>query len=119
MFLAFVDAFTPWHLQMLKFFRNPARLLAALGKDPPLNPTLYETMARVLPIASLPQGFAEQVFTDLVIRSLVSPHDLQEGYDSRAWLHVITTQYKVREKRATPLGDSFLAFIESPKPETR
>jgi hypothetical protein len=114
MFLAFVDAFTPLHLRMLKFFRNPTGSLASAGK--PLHPTVYNTMAEVLPIGGVPHGFSEQVFLDLVNRSLVGARDLQES-EQRAWAHVFVSPSKATEKRVTPLGDAFLAFIESPRPE--
>lgn len=116
MFLGFVDVFTPLHLRMLKFFQDPSRSLACAGKRPPLHPSVYNTMAEVLPIASLTAGFGEQVFLDLVNRSLVSAHGLQEG-QPRAWAHVLTGRNEVTEKRTTPLGDAFFAFIESPKPQ--
>jgi len=115
MFMIFVDAFTPWHLRMLKFLQDPKRSLSAAGKTLPANVTLYGAMGEALPIASLPEGFCEQVLLDLVNRSLVNTEDLQEGQALTSWPHVFLSREEAKEKRTTPLGDAFLAFIESPR----
>jgi hypothetical protein len=57
MFMTFVDAFTPWHLRVLKFFQKPELFVSANTLPP--SPTLYQVIGEAFSIGLLPEGFFE------------------------------------------------------------
>jgi hypothetical protein len=134
MFLGFVDAFTPLHLRMLKFFRDPNGFANARGvKLPDFVPIMgqEQTPSYLHPFRDLwpdeGQQFPsirDQVYSELASRSLLrwSREDTRDF-----WPNAIAAGQAVSAMRRgtgtsrtfiSPLGKAFLAFIESPQPQS-
>jgi hypothetical protein len=86
------------------------------------NTTPLSVLGRLFPVAKGTKGFCDQVYADLIQRSLLRSARSKGptravGHDRESdWLHTPTDWSDLYTKRTTPLGDAFLAFIENPKP---
>ncbi|MGD0389424.1 MAG: hypothetical protein ABSC42_10770 [Tepidisphaeraceae bacterium] len=112
MFLHFIDVFTVWHLKLLAFFANPQAYLTSLGKGlPQLG---YSTPVRhgieiAFPDLQRQQDFYDQIWSDLRQRGLVITQP-PPG--------TVTISSPGHRKQTTALGDEFLNFITTPKPDS-
>jgi hypothetical protein len=104
-FLHLVDAFTPLHLRVLRFFSDPAanERASALVAN-----TMAGGLGRVLE-AAIPELQGQREFYDLLYKDLVDRGLLVGG-----GLQVTMTKGGLLTKRSSKLGDQFLAFVRSP-----
>lgn len=102
MFLGWVDAFTPWHLRLLRVFHDPR---AALDRMPGVGAgSLGQLIERAFPELRGQRAFYDQVWRDLYAHGLTNTESL----------HTMMTGGGLLERRTTELGDAFLAFIAAP-----
>ncbi|MCL1636142.1 hypothetical protein M2650_16085 [Luteimonas sp. SX5] len=97
-FLEYIDSFTELHVQLLKFFQQPP------GSANVMMGALSSVIEQGIPGLRGKGQVYGQVWNDLVARGLVGNVGLQ----------VMMTGHGLAEKRTTPLGDAFLAFISEP-----
>ncbi len=106
MFLNFVDAFTPWHLAILKFFDNPREWGNKHGIKYPSF------------MAGSPSTVLEMTFTELQGKNekydLFAKDLFARGLLSIDSLHTTMTKAGMFTSRTTALGQQFLSFITSP-----
>ncbi len=95
MFLNFVDAFTEWHLRILRLFQNPPPQPKRLAGG------LSDVLEGAFPELKGEREFYDSVWRDLYLRGLVGAETL----------HSIATGSGLAQKRTTAFGDKFLAFI--------
>lgn len=109
MFLAFVDAFTPWHVRILRYLDAPTEHARADGIAIAHRADQTITLALILeenfPELRGREQFYSQIVRDLFARGLVVS---QELYGK------ITVQGSW-ESRTTPFGARFLRFVASPR----
>jgi hypothetical protein len=115
MFLGFVDAFTPLHLRILRFFRDPyAYYKRAHGAD--LSPFAFShaSPAGVLEKTFTKLGsnrpFCRQIVKDLETAGLLGS-DRPHLRFSENWFDEDKSHAGALEKRTTDMGDKFLDFI--------
>jgi hypothetical protein len=107
MFLSFVDAFTPWHLRILKFFDDPREWMR----------TRNITMAIMIggPSSALEFAFPElknkRSFYDQVVRDLASHGLVNED----TWLHATMSGSGMLDSRTSDLGKNFINFVSKPR----
>lgn len=126
MFLAFIDALTPWHLKVLQFFQTPEASLQLDEEDDydawrkggtsalrdqkfidtseERNGILVEFVKAAFPQLCERHDFAAQIIQDLISRGLAdrAPQPIVEDREL--------------PQRTTTLGDLFISFITSPIP---
>jgi len=106
MFLNLIDALTPWHLRISRFFQDPVGLGNAKGLS--TNTWTMGAPATLLE-RYYPELSGRRDFYDLVVSDLHA-----RGLFSIADLHTTMSAQGIFTKRTTALGDSFLNFIASP-----
>lgn len=111
LFLDLVDAFTEWHLRMLKLFQDP---VAWFERNHTRGPNVgMGALAHILTAAFPELGdrrwFYDQLWRDLYTRGLVNTDSL----------HVMMSGHGLVQPRTTDPGDQFLAFITAPLPESK
>ncbi|HUD86077.1 MAG TPA: hypothetical protein VMR17_06460 [Xanthobacteraceae bacterium] len=99
MFLNFVDTFTEWHLAILKLFQAP----------PEQKGMMAGGLSHVLETA-FPDLRGRREFYDTIWRDL-----FQRGLVNTETLHAMMSGSGLTQKRTTPHGDQFLAFIAEPQ----
>ncbi|MBA7704693.1 hypothetical protein ES703_113511 [subsurface metagenome] len=105
-FLNFVDALTPWHLRILKFFDNPKQW----GQNHNISfpDRLFGALATVLEDAFLDlkeqRDFYDQIANDLYSRGLMNTESL----------HTTMATSGMFASRTTDMGKQFIKFITSP-----
>ena len=109
-FLNYVDQFTPRHLRILKFFRDPR----AWGRDHSIS---YPSWTLGAPSRVLESTFEELVgqreFYDQIVKDLYS-----RGLMNTESLHTSMTEDGMFAARITATGDNFIRFITSPIPDS-
>jgi hypothetical protein len=105
-FLNHIDALTPSHLKVLKFFRNPVAWAHSHGIHYP-NWTMGAP-STVLEIG-IPELSGRRPFYDQLIADLN-----QRGLLSDSGIHTMMTGQGMLQSRTTDLGDSFIEFISDP-----
>jgi hypothetical protein len=99
MFLNFVDAFTEWHIRVLKLFEAPP------GQSGIMAGGLSHVLENSFPELKGRREFYDSVWRDLFLRGLVNTETL----------HTTMSAGGLATKRTTAHGDQFLAFIARPK----
>jgi hypothetical protein len=103
-FLNFVEGFSPWHMQILKFVHDPSAWMKE--RNIPVPDWSSGSLRNLFSIAfkdmKRPSGLDDFIFQDLQNRGLF------EG------LGGLSTMRAVLRSRTTDLGKSFLKFITSP-----
>jgi hypothetical protein len=107
-FLGYIDALTPWHIRVLRFFQDPAGLAAGRGvrMDRTMAGSLSELFEQVFPDLLGRRDFYDQIARDLHTRGFIN--------SSADVLHVMMTGSGLVAKRTTDTADRFLAFIGAP-----
>lgn len=95
MFLNFVDTFSEWHVRVLKLFQNP-----------PPQPGVYMGGLSLVLESTYPELKGRRDFYDQVWKNLYFG-----GLTNTESLHVTMSADGLTQKRTSPLGDQFLAFI--------
>jgi len=96
-FLNLVDAFTEWHVRILKYFQSPP------AQPNILSGALSDVIERAFPELRGRRDFYRLVWNDLYQSGLVNTRT-----DS---LDTTMTAHGLSQKRTTNLGDQFLAFL--------
>jgi hypothetical protein len=106
-FLSFIDVFTPWHMQVLRFFHNPSSWMKERGIPIPTWTTgsLRNLFSIAFKDIERPSGLDDFTFQDLENRGLF------EGLGGMASMQTVL------RSRTTDLGKAFLKFITSPPEE--
>jgi len=110
MFLHSVDVLTVCHLQLLNLFADPRRWFTLNGKQPPsfsISSSLAQVVGAAFPGLA---GESQKDFCELLWKDLAD-----RGFHRTGGLHTSMTANGAWEKRATPLGEEFLAFIGAAK----
>lgn len=115
MFLGLVDGFTPLHLRILKFFRDPyAYYKRAHGPD--LSPFDFShaspagVLERTFTELGSNRPFCRQIVRDLEAAGLLGSNKPHLRF-SENWFEEDKTHSGALEKRTTDIGDQFLDFI--------
>lgn len=104
-FLNMIDAFTPWHLRILKYLRNPMDFCETeTGRSQLMSGAPAQQLEKAFPELKNRRVFYDQVVKDLNARGLID-------IDS---LHVHMSAAGVFAARTTEMGNQFLDFVESP-----
>ena len=105
-FLQMIDTLTPWHLRILKYFRDPEKHFQASAstRKQLLAGAPANALEQAFPELQNRRGFYDQVVKDLYARGLVSIESL----------HVMMTPSGVYAARTTGTGNQFLDFVASP-----
>ncbi|QDV56248.1 hypothetical protein [Rosistilla oblonga] len=106
-FIGLVDSLTVWHLRILRFFCDPARVFHEQGKTAPqyhLAGSLSQLLKTAYPELGNERELYDQIGKDLYGRGLLGT----EGF------HTMMSGNGVYEKRTTTMGDQFLRFISEP-----
>lgn len=106
-FLNLVDAFTIWHLRILRLFQNPKGWFTENNKPAP-SFAISSSLSQLLTTA-YPELGSQRQFYDLVISELDA-----KGLFSGGGTHTMMSATGAFEKRTTDLGDKFLQFITAP-----
>ena len=96
MLLNFLSAATPWHLQVLAFYRDPESYAARAGITLALGDRLGDHVSRVFPELHGKDAFCLQIERDLLHHGLI--------YHEGDWY----------TKRTTDTGDRVLRLVSSP-----
>lgn len=107
MFLNLIDTLTPWHLRILRLFRNPTEWFAENGREVPK--ISMGAPAHVVE-AAFKELHGKRSFYDLIVKELHAQGLL--GIDS---LHTMMTGSGVMAPRATEFGNQFLSYISDPQ----
>jgi len=106
MFVNLIDAMTPWHIRILKFFQDPE----GLGRQKGMTPDAIRMGAPATLLERFyPDLGGQREFYDLIIKELYSG-----GLFSLDSLHTTMTAQGMFERRTTRLGDAFFSFVTSP-----
>lgn len=108
MFVGLVDSLTVWHLRILRFFSDPARVFQSQGKQAPqyvIAGSLSQLLTTAYPELKNERGFYDQIGKDLYTRGLLGT----DGF------HTVMSGRGVYEKRTTEMGEQFLNFISEPQ----
>jgi len=108
MFLGYIDALSTWHIRLLRFLENPAKLAAErqVRTDYTIGGSMSDLLEQVYPELRGRRDFYDQIMRDLRVRGF-----LNSGEDV---LHVMMTGSGILAKRTTEPADRFVAFISSP-----
>lgn len=104
-FLRLVDTFTPWHLRLLSLLADPKRNPAAVAKARGMMMGGFNHILE----AVYPQLQGQDDFVRLLIQDLA-----RAGLTGGDNVMAMVSQHGLLEKRTTPIGDQFLAFITAP-----
>lgn len=107
-FVGLVETLTVWHLRILRFFSDPARVFQEQGKQAPqytLAGSLSQLLTTAYPELKNERNLYDQIGKDLYNRGLLGT----DGF------HTVMTGSGVYEKRSTEMGEQFLRFISDPK----
>lgn len=108
MFVGLVETLAVWHLRILRFFSDPARVFQEQGKQAPqytIAGSLSQLLTTAYPDLKNERGLYDQIGKDLYNRGLLGT----DGF------HTVMSGSGVYEKRSTELGEQFLKFISEPK----
>ena len=106
MFLSFIDALTPWHLRVLKFFENPR----AWGQKQGITyPDWYTGGASTVLEHTFPELSGKREFYDQLVKDLFS-----RGLMNTDTLHISVSGQGMFESHTTAMGQQFISFITSP-----
>lgn len=106
-FIGLVDSLTVWHLKILRFFSDPAKAFEEQAKTPPqysIGGSLSQLLTAAYPELANELELCNLLGKDLYGKGLLAIESFQGMMTGRG----------VYEKRATSLGDQFLAFISEP-----
>ena len=105
-FLGYIDAFSPWHLRVLKYLQDPLRWMETqqIAIDDVLAGSRATALERAFPELGGRQEFYDQLVRDLHARSLIKTDSL----------HGMVTAQGMFAPLIAPTGDQFLTFIASP-----
>lgn len=104
-FIHTIDAFTPWHLRILKFFRNPSEYFqTTTARKQILAASPAQLLEQAFPELKNRGDFYDQFVKDLSARGLLNIGSLQ----------VLMTASGVYGARTTKMGNQFLDFVASP-----
>jgi len=113
-FLGMVDRFTELHLKILKLFHDPRAWRNTSTGAPLAGPPQHghgrdaaDVLENAFPELQSRQPLYEQVWLELHSVGLVRLNTLHNSGEGEA----------VMNKRTTPMGDAFVAFITSPVPD--
>lgn len=106
MFLSWVEAFTVWHLRILRLLRDPARWFQENSRPVPsfMMGSLSTVLVAAYPELEKERPLYDQMIIDLHARGLL-------GLDS---LHTTMSGGGLLAKRTTELGNEFLSFLTAP-----
>ena len=106
MFLQYVDAFTPWHLAVLRYLQDPRGWMEMhqISLDDVLAGSRATGLERALPELKGRREFYDQVVRDLHARGLLKTDTLYG---------MVTAQGMLQSLISTT-GEDFLKFITSP-----
>lgn len=105
-FLSLIDRYTPWHLILLEFLKDPK----AYGEKHGINYPDWSQGSTGTVIESTFPALKNQVeFYELIVREMISNGLLQEGI----YLRGAMTPSGMFASRITKLGVAFLEFIQS------
>jgi hypothetical protein len=107
MFLSFVDAFTVWHIRIVKLFDAPEKNTVLIGRHWPnlMMAGLASILENAYPQLASVRGFYDQVWRDLVNRGLVNTQNL----------HGTMSAQGLAERRTSGIGRLFIEFISEPQ----
>jgi len=108
-FLSWVDAFTIWHLRILKLFHNAERWAAENNHQFP-TVSIGGSLANNILESAFPELRDNRTLYDQIWRELV-----QRGLVNTDSLRGTMSQQGLMSKKTTDLGAQFLKFIEEPK----
>lgn len=106
-FIGLVDSLTVWHLKILRFFSDPAKVFEEQATTPPQY-SIGGSLSQLL-TAAYPELANERELYDLIGKDLYGKGLL--GIDG---FHAMMSGRGAYEKRTTGLGDQFLSFISDP-----
>lgn len=107
-FVGLVESLTVWHLRILRFFADPARVFQEQGKQPPqyiVAGSLSQLLTTAYAELKNERGLYDQIGKDLFARGLLGT----DGF------HTTMSGSGVYQKRTTDLGEQFLKFISEPR----
>ena len=107
MFLSLVDAFTPWHLAVLKFLADPPTWFRQNEQPVPqfvITSSVHTVLQRAFPDLVRDGEFVELIAKDLHDRKLSRVGNIMLNMSADGAL----------QKATTDLGDQFLRFITDP-----
>lgn len=108
MFVGLVESLTVWHLRILRFFSDPARVFQDQGKQPPqytIAGSLSQLLTTAYPELKNERGLYDQIGKELYARGLLGT----DGF------HTVMSGSGVYERRSTEMGEQFLNFISEPE----
>jgi hypothetical protein len=103
-FISLIDRWTEWHLRLLKLFQNPKAWRGPGGRQVREDGSLSGVIEQAYPELRGRGDFYTQVWADLHA----------SGLHGTPGLHTMMTGPGTMATRTSDLGDTFLAFIESP-----
>jgi len=108
MFLAWIDAFTVWHIRVLSLFHNPENWATENNKPLPKNIStggLDTILGHAFPELAQDRALYDQIWKDLYQKGLLNTDSL----------HTMMTWNGMLARRTTDLGEKFLGFISEKK----
>jgi hypothetical protein len=108
LFIGLVESLTVWHLRLLRFFSDPARIFREQEKQLPqyvIAGSLSQLLTTAYPELKQERDFYEHIGKDLYNRGLLGI----SGF------HTVMSGSGVYEQRTTAMGEQFLKFISEPE----
>jgi hypothetical protein len=119
-FLNLVDRFTPWHLRVLEFFRDPYACYelahgAKLSRFDFSHASPAGVLEKTFTELGSDQPFCRQIVKDLEAAGLLGSSQQHLRF-SESWFDEGKTHDGALMKRTTSMGDAFLDFIAPVEP---